>query len=252
MISHSPQMMHYALQVGKCHLHHEAPYAAWEMNDPAIRLRQAREGAGYETAKEAAEAMNIPVATYIQHENGTRGFPKDRAARYARFFRTTPEWLLYGRSVASVAPSQLGPQIPVIGTVAAGVWKEAEPYDGIADEYLTGRSDLAVPMKDRFGLKVVGDSMDQIFPDGTLLECVTFWGTAPIENGKFVIVQRRRRDGTAETTVKEYLKDASGIEWLVPRSNNPAFQAPFRCDEPGPDIEEVAIIALVVSYTRYL
>ena len=41
--------------------------------------------------------MGVTEATYVQHENGIRNFPPDRAQRYARFFRSTPEWLLYGR-----------------------------------------------------------------------------------------------------------------------------------------------------------
>lgn len=57
--------------------------------------------------------MGVSVATYIQHENGTRGFPADRAQRYARFFRTTPEWLLYGRETGErVDLAQLGPLKP--------------------------------------------------------------------------------------------------------------------------------------------
>lgn len=42
--------------------------------------------------------MGIPRGTYSQHENGIRGVPKDSAMRYARFFKTTPEWILYGRA----------------------------------------------------------------------------------------------------------------------------------------------------------
>lgn len=68
----------------------------------ADRLRAAREAAGFSSAKEAAEAMDVPVASYIQHENGTRGFKADRAAQYARRFRTTPEWLLLGRGTSPV------------------------------------------------------------------------------------------------------------------------------------------------------
>ncbi len=42
--------------------------------------------------------MGVPVSSYIQHDNGTRGLTKGTAARYARFFKTTPEWLLYART----------------------------------------------------------------------------------------------------------------------------------------------------------
>lgn len=220
--------------------------------DAASRLKEAREKAGFSSAKEAAQAMGISVPTYVQHENGTRGYPSSRAQRYASFFRTTPEWLLYGRGKTNnLSLVALGPQIPLIGVVAGGKWNETSTLDGPSEITFTGRADIEVPMSERFGLKVEGDSMDLVFPSGTTLECVTYWGDKPIENGKFVIVQRRRSDGATETTVKEYLKDASGVEWLVPRSQNPAYQSPFRCDDPGPDIEEISVIALVVASTRF-
>jgi len=50
------------------------------MESPADRLRSARLKAGFETAKEAAEAMGVPASTYIGHENGNRGFTAMRAA----------------------------------------------------------------------------------------------------------------------------------------------------------------------------
>lgn len=65
--------------------------------DMGTRLREAREKAGYDSASDAASAMGVPYATYAQHENGNRSYPAERAKRYARFFKTTPEWLLYGR-----------------------------------------------------------------------------------------------------------------------------------------------------------
>lgn len=84
------------------------------MNTPAFRLREAREKAGFDSGRAAAEAMDVPTATYTQHENGSRGFPASKAQRYAAFFGTTPEWLLYGRTKRT--PSNY---IRVIGVVGA-------------------------------------------------------------------------------------------------------------------------------------
>lgn len=70
------------------------------MSDPAERLRIARLRANYRTAKEAAEAMGIPVSTYLAHENGSRGYPAGKAARYARKFKVPEVWLLYGTGPA--------------------------------------------------------------------------------------------------------------------------------------------------------
>lgn len=87
--------MHYALQKGKHLLHKRMPYAQ-RMDDPAARLRIARMRAGYSTAKDAAEALGLPVSTYIAHENGSRGYPAKRAEVYARKFKVREQWLLYG------------------------------------------------------------------------------------------------------------------------------------------------------------
>lgn len=97
MASHDA-MMHYALQQRKCFLHHAYGYVGM-MGPSNDRLRAVRERR-YDTAKEAAEAIRVAVATYIQHENGTRGsgsIPRRAAERYAKFFRVSLDWLLTGK-----------------------------------------------------------------------------------------------------------------------------------------------------------
>lgn len=91
---HAP-VMHNALQQCKRLLHNEARYAN-RMNDPAERLRIARLRAGFETGKEAAESMGIKVSTYLGHENGSRGIKAAMATRYAKKFKVSEQWILYG------------------------------------------------------------------------------------------------------------------------------------------------------------
>jgi DNA-binding XRE family transcriptional regulator len=62
----------------------------------ADRLKQARKLAGYESASDAARDLGVPVGSYGCHENGDRGFKRDRALKYARAFKVDPQWLLYG------------------------------------------------------------------------------------------------------------------------------------------------------------
>lgn len=91
-------MMHYAPAKRKCLLHYEPCYfAPMDQVEVGKRLARARKAAGFDSAKAAAEALNIPIATYIQHENGTRGFRAPTAERYAKRFKTTPEWILYAK-----------------------------------------------------------------------------------------------------------------------------------------------------------
>lgn len=72
------------------------------MITPNERLRTARLR-HFESAADAARALGVPVGTYAGHENGYRGFPAKRAPQYAKKFKTTPEWLLYGTGPETVA-----------------------------------------------------------------------------------------------------------------------------------------------------
>jgi phage repressor protein C with HTH and peptisase S24 domain len=63
---------------------------------PHQRLRLAREQAGFSRASDAARAMGIEEPTYLGHENGSRGLSR-AAARYARFFGVSLDWLIDGR-----------------------------------------------------------------------------------------------------------------------------------------------------------
>jgi hypothetical protein len=87
--------MHNALRESKRLLRNSFRYADC-MDDPAARLRIARLRAGYETGKEAAEALGFPVSTYLGHENGSRGISAKRAEVYARKYKVREQWLLYG------------------------------------------------------------------------------------------------------------------------------------------------------------
>lgn len=92
-------VMQYALPKYKRLLRNSFNYSQG-MDTPADRLRHARVRAGYNTGKEAAEALGFPVSTYLGHENGSRGFPAKKAAIYARRYKVTEEWLLYGKGDA--------------------------------------------------------------------------------------------------------------------------------------------------------
>lgn len=90
------------------------------MSDPAERLRIARLRAGFETAKDAAEALGFPVSTYLGHENGSRGYPAKKAEVYARKFKVREQWLLYG---VGAGPGETdGPKAEVID-----IWEHLPP-----------------------------------------------------------------------------------------------------------------------------
>ena len=132
------------------------------MSDLASRLVWARETAGFETAVEGAARLGVPYNTYVQHENGIRGFRADRAAMYAKAYRVDVEWLLFGKGEAR--PRQRS--IMIIGKVAAG----AEGfYD---DDFPMGGGDPLPELEpsEHIAVTVEGDSMvPRFYPGETLI-----------------------------------------------------------------------------------
>jgi hypothetical protein len=84
----------------------------------------------FKSARLAAKALGIPVATYGAHERaedpGGRDYGPNEAKRYGRAFRVTPEWLLTGRGPGPGTdepeePIVLNPPtVTVVGYVGAG------------------------------------------------------------------------------------------------------------------------------------
>jgi hypothetical protein len=92
--SHNP-VMQFALGDCKRLLRNRINYVRC-MADPSERLRIARLRAGYETGKDAAEALGFAISTYLGHENGSRGISAKKAEIYARKYKVREQWLLYG------------------------------------------------------------------------------------------------------------------------------------------------------------
>lgn len=145
-------------------------------------------------------------------------------------------------------PVLVGPALNIKGVVAAGQWVEAYEYPEDDWELFMGRPDVNADVAHRFGLRVVGDSMNAVYPEGTIIECVSVFGYTEIEPGKKVVVIRTRNDLSIEATVKEYAV-IDDKEWLLPRSTNPTHQA-IDIGNPDPDIKEIQIVAVVVSSVR--
>ncbi|QCE32774.1 hypothetical protein FAI41_03790 [Acetobacteraceae bacterium] len=120
-------------------------------------------------------------------------------------------------------------QINVIGSVQAGLWREAMELSH-EDRYQIAAH---VPEKYKtipyYGLLVQGESMNRIFPDGSIVIVANFLDLARgPETGDYVIVQRRDPYSAAfEATVKAFQQCENGEMLLWPRSTDPHFQRPF-------------------------
>lgn len=206
------------------------------------RLAELRKQRGL-TQGELAERMNVEQPTVQRWEAGKREPSISTLQDIARALGVRPSEFFDERQVVAI-----GPELFIKGEVAAGVWRAAVEWPEDEWQTFTGRADVTADMQHRFGLRLIGDSMDLVYPPGTIVECVSLFGRAEAEPGKRVVVIRRDENDQFEATVKE-LVERDGELWLIPRSSNPAH-APIRLSDPMPGIVETRIAAVVVSSYR--
>jgi len=195
------------------------------------------------TQSDLAERMQVEQPTIQRWESGKREPNLGQLLELATILGVEPGALIDPSIAASI-----GPRLFVKGEVAAGVWRDAFELPETDWQSFTGRADVVAETKHRFGLRVVGDSMNEIYPPGTIVECVSVFGHAEAIPGKRVVVLRTNENNETEATVKE-LVEQNGELWCVPKSTNPAH-VPFKLCEPEPGIKEVRIAAVVVSSVR--
>jgi transcriptional regulator with XRE-family HTH domain len=134
------------------------------------RLRAARERLKI-SASDAARSMDVTVSTYIHHENGTRTYGEADARKYARRYKVTPEYLMFG-TVAPNSGKGLVREIDVRAGAGGGGFGEVvatTPSHGITvsedavkdvwripDSYLRGN--LRMEASSTFIVEVSGDS----------------------------------------------------------------------------------------------
>lgn len=170
----------------------------------ADRLRRARIDAGSDEGTDAARRFGWPVPTYLSHENGTRGVRADRAADYARAFKVSPEWLMFGRD-SPAAPSEAPPAssdlVPVYNVAAsAGYGALVDDQEEIIDRlsfppgYL--RRITSANPRDLAIIAVKGDSMAPTLCDNDIVMIDTSKRDLSFD-GLFVL-----RDGGASLLVK--------------------------------------------------
>lgn len=255
------------------------------MSDRGERLRQARINAGFERPADAAARFGWNVNTYKSNENGNGTFGFKKAKEYAKAFGVRPEWLYdasgesgAGRAVAapvdaptigapinladvrefikakngsnSKAPPgkmrSISRQIPVVGEVAAGLWRETSARElSEITEYLP----MDVPGYERAELKamrVVGPSMNLVYPEGRYV-VVAHPSEAGMRIGDIVVVERYR-SGLVEITLKELATDGDSRLILQPRSTHPDYQVAIALRDPD-ELDQTApqIIGIVVA-----
>lgn len=206
------------------------------------QLQALRKKRGLSQAK-LAEIVGVEQPTIQRWESGKRMPDLDSLDLLAKALGVSAGALLDGDALVSI-----GPTLFIKGEVAAGVWRAAAEWPESEWQAFTGRSDVAASVEHRFGLRLVGDSMDLLYPPGTIIECVSTFGHIEPSPGKRVVIVRKNDRQEYEATVKE-LVEQDGALWAVPRSTNPAH-SPINLSEAEQGILETRIVAVVVASIR--
>lgn len=163
---------------------------------------------------------------------------------YAKLARTAqvPAWKLSGDEPDPVNPTVVW----VSGNIEAGVFKEAVEWE--RHEWFP----VDVPVPTRFqgkakALQVRGTSMNMEYPEGSIAIWVDALDFRPPRDEDDVVVYSYRRDGTIESTLKQYRIDERGEKWLWPRSYDPNHQSPVNTKTPPDEIAEIEIKGIVIG-----
>lgn len=192
---------------------------------PADRLRKLRIARGFESAKEAARAFGWNENTYSSHEGGVRGIRKSAAERYAKAYRSTPGFILFGGGKDLPVINKVA-LAPVVATIAASIFTEP----GIVpdeQEPVPIVPKAGIPPGAQYAVKIDGNSVNKRIPHGMYAICAPYDlypGGAPA--GALVHVVRERA-GLFEHTIKELRFDGRR-PILVPVSTDPKHQSPMQ------------------------
>ena len=194
----------------------------------------------------AIEAGIRPTSIYNFINGYSKSMDNETYAELAAVMNTTTA-VLMGESDYSPAVGQA----IVIGRVQAGNWQKAVTFIDEADTSIVpcvlpphiASKGTRAPV---FGLSVKGDSMDQVFPEGSVLICLPLYEMrGPVKDGDYVIVHRINPDGLFEATCKQY-RLVDGEMWLAPRSSNPSHM-PINGDNTGDGVQ-VEVAAIVFGH----
>jgi SOS-response transcriptional repressor LexA len=178
------------------------------------RLQWARRHHGlYSNPTDAARAFGWTVSTYLGHENGDRNPSREAAKKYAKAYKVRWEWLLDGEGPPT--GGFVFTTAPLLDWVSAGKLADSHSQIPVEDVPLLAFADLG--RGDFFALRVVGDSMNRISPEGSVV-VVNRADRTLIADKPYVFARR------GEATFKLWQPDPPH---LAPFSTNPMHRSIF-------------------------
>ncbi len=196
-------------------------------------LSIARTNAGM-TQQEAANALGCTIQAYQNYEYGKRDIKGTTLAELAGVFGCTVNFLL---GLDGARPIPASSSAPTVGRIAAGTPREALQLDG---ERMWCPPSLAERFPHAFFLRVSGDSMDRVFPDGCWV--LIDPDQCEVVSGRRYAVLVNGDDATLKTC---YLAGDSVV--LHPESSNPAHKDRLIC-AADPDAPYFRVVGRAVWF----
>lgn len=199
------------------------------------RLAQVRDHAGM-TQQQVAAAIGVTTTGYQNWEYGNTPIKATALRELAKLFGCTTDYLLNISDIKVAVPSAAR-MLPVFGSISAGTPREALTQSDVMHET---PERLYLEHERSFWLTVSGNSMNRLFPDGSL---VLIDPDEEVRNGDVAVVFVNGDDAT----LKRVYFEGDAIR-LHPESYDPEYRDRV-IDSSDPDAPEVRIIGKAVSYT---
>lgn len=201
------------------------------------KLKEMRERAGL-TQQQLAEKIGVTQQTIWYYENGRREMKSGVLVELSNALECTVSDLLGLNEVKGVVQQVRSPShpMPVVGRIAAGTPREAIYQTGETHE---APESLWEAHPGGFWLEVSGNSMNRLFPEGTL---VLVDPDEEVRNGDVGVVFVNGDDAT----LKRVYYDGETVR-LHPESHDPEYQDRV-IDRDDPEAPEVRVLGRAVAY----
>lgn len=203
------------------------------------KIKLARNDAGL-TQAQLADKIGITVQALQNYEYGIRDVKSSILSKISDVTGKSITYLLClddDPSFIADNREQVMHRVPVFGRIAAGEAREAIEQ---ADEWHATRDELWRGHERAFWLVVTGNSMNRLFPEGSL---VLVDPDEPVRDGDVGVVFVNGDDATVK---RVFL--GPGTVRLHPESYDPEYRDRV-IDSADPDSPEVRMVGRVVSYT---
>lgn len=201
------------------------------------KVKEMRERAGL-TQKQLAEALGITQQSVYYYESGDRDIKASMLIDMSNILGCTVSELL-GVGIANIikAEPSVSHPMPIFGRIAAGVAREALLE---SDQYHATEESIYKAHRNGFWLRVSGNSMNRLFPDGSL---ILIDPDQEVRNGDVAVVFVNGDDAT----LKRVYFEGDTIR-LHPESYDNEYVDRV-IDSSDPDAPEVRVVGKAVSYT---